>query len=470
MKKLKYSIFKKSLRTSIIVSLFIFTTSSLFAQKEGNNWYFGNNAGIDFNSGTATLITSNAGSAADYMGAVSDANGDILFYSNGVTVWNKNNNIMTNGNGLHGTISSGQSPLIVPQPNSNLYYIFTLDQWANSNGLKISLVDMSLQNGLGAVTIKNNSVYTNATEKITSYYNVNGNYYWIITHSFLTNEFRVYKLDDSGLLLLPVVSYTGSIYSGNAGQFNDAVGQLNISDDGSKLVSACYQSGFFEIYDFDFNTGIVSNPRLISGYPNAFGAEFSPDGSKLYVSRWVTSNNIWQYDLNAGNWNNVLNSAILIGSGNTVGYMQLAPDGKIYSANYTFSTLGVISNPNNSGMACNYSATGFNLSPKSSGAGLCNTVKKKSPTAVAENNKVIQAIAIYPNPSAGQVNIRINNLNNQSAFLKIVNSKGEIIRDGLKYNSNGGLVLDGLSPDIYCIYSSSANGEIASQKFIVTSK
>jgi len=414
------------------------------------------------------LTTSNAGSAADFMSAVSDANGQVLFYTNGINVWNKKKAIMNNGTGLNGTISSGQSPLIVPQPNSNLYYIFTLDQWANSNGLQISIVDMALQNGFGEVVNKNKPVYSPSTEKITSYYHASENYYWIITHSFSDNEFRCYKLTETGLQSFPTISNSGSVYFGFAGQFNDAVGQLSISSDGTKLVSACYQSGTFEVHDFDINTGIVSNPKLIAGYPNAFGAEFSPDGSKLYVSRWVTSHKVWQYDLNASNWPSVLASVTLVGTGYIVGYLQLAPDGKIYVANYNNNNLGVINSPNSLGLACNYIPFGFSLLPNSSSAGLCATVKKNSLASIKHDNLISQKINVYPNPSIGNVTIQIENIKNDPLRINIINAKGQTVYNQLKYDSNNTFILEDLPSGIYCLYLTTLLGTNTKQKFIVS--
>lgn len=367
---------KKSTRNTLlnIVAMLLITIQS-FSQNQSKNWCFGNNAGINFNTTPPTNLINNSGSASDYMSTISDANGSLLFYTNGVIVWNKNNAIMYNGTGLNGTTSSGQSPLIIPQPNSNLYYIFTIDQWGNSNGLQVSVVDMSLQSGLGAVTIKNNSIFTPATEKITAFYNAADNYFWIITHAFQSNEFRVYKVDDQGILFFPVVSPIGSINGGSSGQFNDAVGELTISSDGTKLINACYGGGFFELFDFDSNTGVVSNPRLINGYPNAFGATFSPDGSKLYVARWSSDNRIWQYDLSQTTWSQVLNSVTQIATVSPIpGYLQLAPDNKIYVAKYNGSSLDVIDNPNNLGTGCNYISDGFYLNGKTSSAGLCNSI------------------------------------------------------------------------------------------------
>src|SRR4030095_14363471 len=100
--------------------------------------------------------------------SISDSVGNLLFYTDGVTVWNKFHNVMANGNNLHGGYSSSQSALIIKQPGSDsLYYIFTVGEMG-SYGFQYSVVDMSLQSGNGEVILKNVPVINSATEKLTA--------------------------------------------------------------------------------------------------------------------------------------------------------------------------------------------------------------------------------------------------------------------------------------------------------------
>ena len=101
--------------------------------------------------------------------AISDKNGNLLFYTDGVTVYNKNHGVMLNGTGLKGHSSSTHSAIIVPKPaNTAIYYILTADELAGVNGLQYTEVDMSLDGGLGGVTSnKNKLLLSQATEKIT---------------------------------------------------------------------------------------------------------------------------------------------------------------------------------------------------------------------------------------------------------------------------------------------------------------
>jgi len=94
--------------------VFIFYSITSIAQGEANIWYFGENAGIDFNSGTPVAISDGQINTREGCSSFSDANGNLLFYSDGTTVWNKNHTPMPNGMGLKGHSSSTQSAMIIP--------------------------------------------------------------------------------------------------------------------------------------------------------------------------------------------------------------------------------------------------------------------------------------------------------------------------------------------------------------------
>ncbi len=84
-----------TLRT-VLFWLFLINCSSVSAQKEFSVWYFGINNGIDFRSGTPVATTNPNFGMAETEGVttVSDANGDLLFYSDGEVVYNNQHNPM----------------------------------------------------------------------------------------------------------------------------------------------------------------------------------------------------------------------------------------------------------------------------------------------------------------------------------------------------------------------------------------
>ena len=357
---------------TLILILLLGTTAS-YAQKEGNIWYFGNNAGIDFNSGSPTVITNGALASKEGSSVISDNMGNLLFYTDGVTVWNKNHVRMPNGFGLMGDFSATQSTVIVSHPsNENIYYIFTVDSeekfFALVNGHRYSVVDMTLQGGLGDVTTKNVLLHAPATEKLTAAKHSNGCDIWIITHEWGNNNFRAYLLDSSGVNTSPVITSIGANHERINAPFPNnimALGQVKVSLDGKKLAIVVPPNSF-ELFDFDNTTGIISNPVTFSpttGFGElAYGLEFSPDGTLLYGSTG-SNQGIYQWNLLAGSSTDIINSQQRVGStpGFYLGSLQLAPDGKIYVARHNTGFLGVINNPNVLGTACNYEDNGIFL-------------------------------------------------------------------------------------------------------------
>lgn len=105
----------------------------LFSQKEASIWYFGKNAGLDFNNSQVTaLLDSEMAFALEASGTMSDNSGKLRFYTDGQTVWNKNHSIMEGGIGLEGSEDASQSGLILNHPdNDSVFYIFLTPFSAN---------------------------------------------------------------------------------------------------------------------------------------------------------------------------------------------------------------------------------------------------------------------------------------------------------------------------------------------------
>ncbi|OFY67509.1 MAG: hypothetical protein A3H98_13855 [Bacteroidetes bacterium RIFCSPLOWO2_02_FULL_36_8] len=369
-------------RNTILLLLFITLCNDSFSQKERNIWYFGDFAGLDFNSGIPVALTNSNMSTYDNCASVADCNGALLFYSNGVNVWNKNHAIMPNGSGLLGNTSGGNSAFSVKQPGVNsFYYLFTIDFGAGPNGLRYSIIDIDLQGGLGDVTSTKNKILVNpSTEKITAIVHSNKSDIWIITHPWNSNSFYSFLLTDSGLDTVPQISTIGSMHSGS---ISNSSGQISASQSGNKIVCAIYDLQQYELFDFNKTTGVLSNLITFSDYPRAWGTEFSPDGTKLYISQWTYSD-IIQFDISSGVQSTILSSEITIGTVTgpnslyKAGYLQVGPDGKIYIAKYESDYLGVIVSPNNSGITSNFIDNGVFLSNKKSLAGLPSFLSSSS--------------------------------------------------------------------------------------------
>ena len=101
------------------------------------NWLFGQRAGISFDpikSGATPVVISGAVVSQEGCSSISNQEGNLLFYTDGETVFTSANTIMQQGANLRSSGTSTQSSIIVPRPNSNEYYIFTTDFEGNPNG------------------------------------------------------------------------------------------------------------------------------------------------------------------------------------------------------------------------------------------------------------------------------------------------------------------------------------------------
>jgi hypothetical protein len=350
-----------------LLSVFFLFPLASSAQNEANIWYFGNNAGLDFNSGSPVVLNNSAMSAFEGCSSISDDNGDILFYTDAMTVWNKNHEIMSNGSGLYGNSSTTQC-LIIKQPQSSgLYYIFTIDAQLGTWGLRYSIVDMSLQNGLGDITDKNIPISDQSTEKLCAV-KKSGSEIWVMTHEWDSNTFAAYLLDENGLSSFPVGSSVGTIIDGNSA---NTIGYMKFSPDGTRLgYSIDYDLKRVEVFDFDKTTGEISNSLVLSSYCQGFGyygLEFSPNGQVLYAANEGLTgpgvSHVYQWNLAAGSDDQIIASKDSFGAMDNAGALQLAPDGKIYLAETNTNFVGVINNPDVVGEDCDFIQDAIDLSP-----------------------------------------------------------------------------------------------------------
>lgn len=367
----------KKITFTLLLVCILFATS--VAQKESNNWYFGRNAGLTFNTNPPTVLVDGALNTSEGCASISDSYGNLLFYTDGITVFNALHDTMANGYGLFGHESTTQSALIVKLPGSStIYYIFTMCSFNGSlSGFNYSIVDISLNGGLGEITVKNVPVYTSTLERLSAVKHANGIDYWILinTNNYPSpGEIWAYHFTSSGLILTPVIS--------NVSIFNN-IGYLKVNRQGNKLAIATYQTTFlggakFEVMDFDNSTGLASNlislvSSALAPFTRAYGVEFSPDGNKLYCTTMNAPFKVIQYDLSIFTYQAIMNSGKVIATypvqapcswGYYFGAAQIAPDGKIYIAVECDSSISVINFPDSAGLACNYVAGAISLNGK----------------------------------------------------------------------------------------------------------
>ena len=378
-----------------------------FGQKETWNWHFGKYAAINFSTTPPSAPNISLLYSEEGVSSISDSNGNLLFYSGGDTIWNKNHQVMANGAGLFGSKSSVQGPILVRKPgSSNLYYHFSVNLDDTTKGLCYSIIDMNLAGGTGSVITKNVQLYAPTTEKLVATRHCNGTDVWILCHEFKSNKYLAFLLSSSGVNTIPVISVLGftdlpfnyQLVFGPA-PYASALMKFNLQ--GTKLVSCLTKyppttanpiTGSFELYDFNKATGVLTNSLVIKTYTNLPGtyttfphsAEFSSDGSKLYLTQTTGSGiySLKQWNLCAGSNSAVINSEITIAqtiqsTSNTYTPKyspQLASDGRIYISCKGQNYLSVINFPNLTGIACGFIENGLSIGNRVCNWGLPNFV------------------------------------------------------------------------------------------------
>lgn len=350
-----------------IIILFVFgllLIPDMLAQKEANNWAFGQNIGLTWNttqSLTATGLLGTTNATLDglptYMYtsivtqegcfSLSDKNGNLLFYSDGKTIWNKNNVAMANGTGLTGHDSSAQSGIILPYPGSADKYIAVAININWTNGLSCSVIDMTLDGGLGDVVSGQKNIALSGGsggigESVTSIRHANGVDYWVVAPGRGTPSYlNAWLVTSSGVeATTPVVTQAPS---GVTITQTSACGYIKFTADGKHFAWGGNDATFM-YGDFDNSTGQFSNLRKVAGLVNTYGLEFSPSMKYLYIGGTKVLY-VFDFDALLATSDPTTVTPKYFSFGVDRNTPQLAPDGRIYMCAYQQRYLYVIDNP-----------------------------------------------------------------------------------------------------------------------------
>ncbi len=405
------------------------------AQNEAINWCFGSNVGLSFNTSPPTTVTGYSIHTYEGCAVISDSMGGLLFYTDGVSVWNKLHQVMPNGTGLQGHSSSSQSAIIIPAPGTpGVYYIVTAPEINTIDPMSYSIVDVGLNGGLGGVVVKNALLLVNSLEKVSAVRHQNGTDYWVVAHEYGNANFRSYLVTQGGINTNAIVSTVGNAVTDTMNK----LGIIKISPCGTQLAMTNHGlQGFIpstlELFNFDNGTGVVSNAmQVCSSLNGIYGLEFSPDNSKLYMA-YILPGVIVQYDITSGNLATIVASADTIGqSSSYLDAMQTGPDGKIYVAKYNSLSLGCITNPNLSGIASNYVHNYVTLVdscflglPGFVTSFFCNS-------GLGISDAIEKSITVSPNPFISGFTISLPGQNPSGISVKLTDLKGREIKTANK--------------------------------------
>lgn len=294
---------QKTMKNLILFTCFLLPTLA-FSQGENDNWYFGDHGAVNF-SGTTPLVLNNSQmDVLENCGTASDENGKLLFYTNGVYIWNREHTYMQNGIGLTGDNNNQQLAIIKNPANVNQYFVFTtaLNSPAPGfpNRIAYSIVDMSMGNigidgfPLGKVLdsfknvhIEDNIGNTFVSEAITIVPSTPNKFWVLVPHG---NQLYSYLLDSLGFHNgNPVVSnlnFPVSLSPPNHFGIK-ASPQVNTTTAYTNYVCISYWSPGYanKVYSFNNVTGqITNNLTLNINSVSSYLPEFSKNANILYLA------------------------------------------------------------------------------------------------------------------------------------------------------------------------------------------
>ena len=389
------------------------------------------------------------------IGSICDSEGKLLFYTNGCFIADSNHERMENGDSLNYNnyyelrlnegcefgYPSKQDLTILPDPGYDKgYYIIhkpnkirdttEVPYYTTSEEIFLSYVDMSLNNGLGKVTTKRDtliSVKYLQGSHMTAINHDDGESWWILQPSLTPTGNMYYRmlLDETGIAKVDSQAIGPQFIPEIWPTKSRSGGHSKFSQDGTMYAYFNLYDGL-HLYDFDRETGLLSNGRYLEWAPMAWynqagSVEFSPNSKFLYL---VNQYELFQIDLAIEDLSEGIHkiadadTSIIDPFTMTFFMMSLGPDCKIYiRPGSSTNVMSTIHNPNGRGQECDLRQADLVLPRTSSAGGFPNF----PPFRVDEENKCDPSISmvdgfkvfwrrdlsIYPSPASTSTTVDI---------------------------------------------------------------
>ncbi|MEY4902427.1 MAG: hypothetical protein RLZZ292_242 [Bacteroidota bacterium] len=445
---------------------FLFFSFKAVAQiKYDANWIIGYNTPatpkldgvlINFLNDTAfSMPLENSMNFSSYAASISDKNGRLFASTNGCYINNKNNTTMYKGDSInygyyYNINCTGnsygykgyQGNLFLPNSlDTNLFHLLHIIQYYKkdykyshySGALLETIIDKSLDNGLGGVISKNKIVLedTLTQGQLTTTKHANGKDWWIILPQNETNGYHQLLFTEKGITKKQFQNI------GAISVDEDWAGQAVFTPDGKHYARAD-PNNLLKVFDFDRCLGRFFNPRSIkvdTAEMSCNGVAFSPNSRFLYVT---TGEKLYQFDIKA---TDLEKSRVLIDTFDgfknslwTTFYMcQLAMNNQIYiGSNNGVKSLHTIHLPDSLGKKCDFKQHDLQL-PAQYFVGIPHFPNYRlgasdvvCPTVAEENLPVPFEVRLFPNPVAQALTIEVPNSNSPTA-LTLYNSLGQVV-------------------------------------------
>lgn len=361
-------------------------------------WYFGSailNFGVS-GTGTpaATANTITPGSAQEGTTVITNKQGQLQFYSNGLKVWNRNNEIMPGTEDLKGSFTATQAVVAFPlDSNERRYAVVTntasTPDESTRGTLYYSVIDMNLNGGLGGVAEKNKVITGSqdaASEALAAVSNMSGDGFWVYTYDPNPAKNRVlgFELKPNSTSVAVTRSTQFNITTNkieiNPTNNRFGYGSINFSPDNSKMIvymggnSPSKNTGSLHMFNVNLINGQLTNRvTWLAGTSNykdgrgnrGYSADFSPSGRYVYSAQ-IYPGRLYRYNITSGNATTIKNSEQYIGATNCTypgrtctkappadrsddwyggGQVLRGPNGRMYIANHGMNAISVVNSP-----------------------------------------------------------------------------------------------------------------------------
>lgn len=369
-----------------MVFVLVLVSPSILAQygKHYNIWHFGKYAGLDFSTSPPKAIDGGRTCSTHGVAVWCDNNGQLVLYTDGVTIWNGQHQVIAGGADLGGGNSSYQTLIMLIPATSRQFYVFSVPDYSGaasqSRQVHYARVDMTANNGQGAVVKRGvfGGPYTSVA--MTAVVSCDPDKNWFI-YPDVIGPVHVYQVHSKGLTEHAAfkIPYSGRIIGI---KYHSKTGSIAILTDKGILLA-----------QFDANKGKLTPIHFIKSDLVIYGLEFSPGGRFLYFTElFLTPPNfavsrVNQIDITVRpvekiedskqevGFSKTRSNLVQVDSSRLFGQLQLGPDGKIYIAKNYLDSLSVINRPDNPGTSCNFVDNAIYLQYGKSTYGLPNNLQ-----------------------------------------------------------------------------------------------